>query len=196
MNFLNVNFVLKYKMEHLVLTPEIAVVNNFLSAAECLQFIAESEADGYSEAMITTSHGQVMRKDIRNNTRMLRNDPELAAALFEKAKPILPQQVGNYQLLGFNELFRFYRYHPGEQFKKHRDGSYIRNAQEVSYYTFMIYLNAGFEGGSTLFDELEIIPETGKALIFRHTQLHEGTTVNSGVKYVLRTDVMYRNKGE
>lgn len=180
-------------MEHLTLTPDIAVISNFLSEAECLQYITESEAEGYSEAMITTSRGQVMRKDIRNNTRLLRNDPELAALLFEKAKPFLPLQVGNYQLLGFNELFRFYRYHPGEQFKKHRDGSYLRNAREVSYYTFMIYLNAGFEGGSTLFDELEVTPETGKALIFRHTQLHEGTTVNSGIKYVLRTDVMYRH---
>lgn len=196
MNFPHVNFVLAYKMEYIALTPEIAVVNHFLSAAECQQFIRESETEGYSEALITTPRGQVMRKDIRNNTRLLRNDPELAAALFEKAKPFLPQQVGNYHLLGFNELFRFYRYHPGEQFKKHRDGSYLRNAREVSYYTFMIYLNAGFEGGSTLFDELEVLPEAGKALIFRHTQLHEGTTVNSGVKYVLRTDVMYRFEGE
>lgn len=183
-------------MELITLTPEIAVISNFLSEAECLQLINESEAEGYSEAPITTAHGPVMRKDIRNNSRLLRNDPELAAALFEKAKPFLPQNVGNYTLCGVNELFRFYRYHPGEQFKKHRDGAYLRSAHEASYYTFMIYLNAGFEGGSTLFTGLDVIPETGKALIFRHTQLHEGTTVGSGVKYVLRTDVMYRCEGE
>lgn len=182
-------------MEYLPLSPEIGIIRNFLDADECVEFITASEAEGYSEAPITTSFGPRMMKDVRNNTRLLRNDPVLAAALYEKAKPFLPQQIGSYTICGMNELFRFYRYHPGEQFKRHRDGAFIRNDKELSYYTFMIYLNAGFEGGATTFSGITVTPETGTALIFRHTQLHEGTTVESGVKYVLRTDVMYRHSG-
>jgi len=37
-------------------------------------------------------------------------------------------------------------------------------------------------------------PERGKALVFYHRQVHEGTPVVRGRKYVLRTDVMYRHE--
>lgn len=35
-------------------------------------------------------------------------------------------------------------------------------------------------------------PETGKTLVFHHEVLREGAAVTQGVKYVMRTDVMYR----
>jgi prolyl 4-hydroxylase len=58
----------------------------------------------------------------------------------------------------------------------------------------MIYLNDAFEGGETKFNKCSIEPATGKALIFRHELLHEGCPVITGIKYVLRTDIMYRRK--
>jgi prolyl 4-hydroxylase len=39
---------------------------------------------------------------------------------------------------------------------------------------------------------LKVRPELGKALVFYHPQLHEGMPVVKGRKYVLRTDVMFR----
>lgn len=39
---------------------------------------------------------------------------------------------------------------------------------------------------------VEVAPTAGTALLFRHRVLHEGAPVAAGVKYVLRTDVMYR----
>jgi predicted 2-oxoglutarate/Fe(II)-dependent dioxygenase YbiX len=66
----------------------------------------------------------------------------------------MPQQVGNRVPLGLNELFRFYRYQRGHQFKGHFDQSYIRSETEASYYTFMIYLNDNYEGGQTTFHGL------------------------------------------
>ena len=63
----------------------------------------------------------------------------------------------------------------------------------------MIYLNAGFEGGSTDFYHtrplLKVVPERGTALVYAHRQLHAGTPVPHGRKYVLRTDVMCRWAG-
>jgi hypothetical protein len=58
----------------------------------------------------------------------------------------------------------------------------------------MVYLNDGFVGGETVFFKPERIcvrPETGLALVFYHPQLHEGSLIERGTKYVLRTDVMY-----
>jgi len=48
------------------------------------------------------------------------------------------------------------------------------------------------EGGATNFKDISIKPETGMALIFKHELLHEGAKVTAGLKYVLRSDVMYR----
>jgi hypothetical protein len=58
----------------------------------------------------------------------------------------------------------------------------------------MMYLNDNFEGGETTFRELKIRPRQGMALLFLHNLYHEGTQVTRGVKYVLRTDVMYRKQ--
>ena len=89
-------------------------------------------------------------------------------------------------------MFRIYKYSPGQRFKMHRDGSYIRNEHEKSFYTFLIYLNDDFEGGETEFEGLfTVAPKKGSALVFHHPLRHEGKTLISGLKYVLRTDIMY-----
>ncbi len=54
-------------------------------------------------------------------------------------------------------------------------------------------LNEEFTGGSTDFDLVgSVVPETGMALLFEHRVLHQGAPLLEGVKYVMRTDVMYR----
>ncbi len=52
---------------------------------------------------------------------------------------------------------------------------------------------SGFDGGATVFHDfgVQVTPRTGSALMFQHQLLHEGCVVQAGVKYVLRTDVMY-----
>ena len=65
--------------------------------------------------------------------------------------------------------------------------------------TLQIYLNDVESGGETSFfigpneaDKVRVNPTTGMVIIFQHDILHEGSPVNSGVKHVIRTDVMYR----
>jgi hypothetical protein len=41
-------------------------------------------------------------------------------------------------------------------------------------------------------DGVVVVPKKGTALFFHHPILHEGATIERGVKHVLRTDVMYR----
>lgn len=57
--------------------------------------------------------------------------------------------------------------------------------------TFMIYLNEGYTGGETRFESVSVAGKPGMALVFEHELLHEGAEVTAGVKYVLRSDVMY-----
>ncbi len=173
-------------------TDQIFTVENFLSKEECQEYIDLSENNGYEMAKINTDRGQKVIAQVRNNNRSFYNSEELAQKLWEKAKPFVPEKMGNCVAIDLNELFRFYRYQPGQQFRGHFDESYIRNDVEASYMTFMIYLNDDFEGGDTTFPGLWIEPKQGMALIFKHDIYHSGREVTKGMKYVLRTDVMYR----
>ncbi len=177
------------------LTDTIFTVEDFLTRQECLDTIVKSEGIGYELAKVNTASGAKVRTDIRNNSRAFYKSEELAQALWEKLQPLLPAplaSLANSTAIGLNELFRFYRYQRGHQFKGHFDESYIRNDRESSYLTFMVYLNDNFQGGDTTFRGLRIQPRQGMALVFLHSLYHEGSEVTQGVKYVLRSDVMYR----
>jgi len=181
-------------MKKIVLSNDTFLIENFWSEKKCDEFIRESEMRGYEAATIQTETGPRIVDHIRNNNRVLYKDFDLAQELWEQLEPQAPKSVGDSVVIGLNELFRFYKYQPGQQFRKHRDQSYIRNNQEASYYTFMIYLNDDFKGGETKFDDLVVTPRKGSALVFYHYLEHEGSQVAEGIKYVLRTDIMYRLK--
>jgi hypothetical protein len=176
----------------------IFVIREYFSPDECALAIKKSEEAGYHDATLTTAGGFVMDKSTRDNARLISDEPEFAAILWERARPFLPTHFDQWEAVGFNERLRFYRYDVGQQFKLHIDGAFYRNSTEHSRLTFMIYLNDDFLGGETKFyftngeRKLSIRPQQGMALVFVHQQLHEGAQVFEGRKYVLRTDVMYR----
>lgn len=175
--------------------PLVVTVGGVLSLAECAALIARIEAAGPTDAPITTSRGFVMRPDIRNNTRVMFDDPALATMLFERVRAHVPERLeGEWVLCGANERLRCYRYAPGQYFAPHFDGAFTRGPNERSLLTFMVYLNECEAGGHTgLIDlELEVAPVTGTALLFNHHLLHEGARVRSGLKYAVRSDLMYR----
>lgn len=180
-------------MEKIIYNNDIFVLENFLTNEECKELIEKSEDIGFEEAKVQTgSNAQSMLKSVRNNDRIMYKDEELASKLFLRAKDYLVQEFNNYQLLSLNEMFRIYKYSVGQRFKMHRDGSFIRNEVEKSFYTFLIYLNEDFEGGETEFDDLFTIkPKTGDLLVFLHPYKHEGKLLTKGLKYALRSDVMY-----
>jgi hypothetical protein len=184
-----------------VLDPDkVFIIHDFLSGEECAALIRRSEDLLYEPGTVA----DVVIEQVRNNERVLVDDVTLAADLFHRAEPFLPADVEGLKLVGFNERWRFYRYRPGQTFKPHRDGSYMRmKSWEESQMTFMIYLNDGMTGGETRFfadmeqafrqcPYLSVQPKEGMALAFLHPIWHEGAVVHSGQKYVLRTDVMYK----
>jgi prolyl 4-hydroxylase len=187
---------------------QVFVIHDFLTPAECAAYVRVTEAAGYGAAPITTAGGFVMAPEIRNNERVMIDNREWAAKLWERAAPLIPSPFKGHEATALNERFRFYRYDPGHTFRPHIDGHFARN-DERSQLTFMVYLNGECEGGETVIyvqddgltlpdgAEIRVKPETGKALVFFHYLLHEGAPVTDGRKYVLRTDVMYRvGRGE
>ncbi|MEO1233361.1 MAG: 2OG-Fe(II) oxygenase [Myxococcota bacterium] len=183
--------------------PRAFVLESFLGAETCLSLIEASEGLGFESAPITVGpNAYVHAPDLRNNTRVMVDDPGLAEALFSR----IPRDVARLPGLparpvGLNERFRIYRYDPGQFFDWHLDGAFVRSPEERSFQTFMVYLNEGFEGGQTDFcreawtdpkSESEVVPRVGRGLAFEHRTLHRGRAVASGRKYVLRTDIMYR----
>ncbi|KAJ3115197.1 hypothetical protein HDU96_001043 [Phlyctochytrium bullatum] len=118
---------------------------------------------------------------------------------------------GRWRATGLNEVWRLARYDPGGHFGPHRDGFLQLDVNHRSFKTLMFYLNDDFDGGPTNFladqgihrDEngrirgkdgtilAQVHPEPGLVLVFNHALLHEGGTVVSGRKYILRSEIMY-----
>jgi predicted 2-oxoglutarate/Fe(II)-dependent dioxygenase YbiX len=168
------------------------IINNFLTEEECNNLIQFGDDSGFELSKIRTGQGDIIREDIRNNDRVIVKDGGVIAdELFEKVRDELPEVIGQWQLKGLNEQVKIYKYTKGQQFKMHRDAPYVRHDNEQSFLTMMVYLNEGFEGGDTFFLDQQVKSETGKCLIFWQDQLHAGMEVTEGVKYAIRTDVMY-----
>jgi hypothetical protein len=189
------------------LTDEIGTITGFLSATECDECIRWGEAIGFEEATVSTASGMVMMNRVRNNDRVMVDDHGRALALYQRlAAHLAPRFQRVWVPIGLNERLRLYRYNVGQQFEWHRDGYFRRSNDEWSLFTFMVYLNDGFEGGATSFsvDEigvapdgmLRITPAKGMALLFHHPVVHRGDPVTAGRKYVLRTDIMYARSGK
>lgn len=175
--------------------PLVLTVDDVLSRDECESLIERIEREKPTAAPVTTFGGFAMRPDIRNNTRVMFDDVELATTLFERVRDHLPGVLeADWQISGANERLRCYRYEPGQYFRPHFDGAFVRSPDERSLLTFMIYLNDVDAGGDTRFLDLDLTvkPRAGMALLFNHHVRHESATMERGLKYAVRSDVMYR----
>lgn len=185
------------------LTDCVFIVEEFFTSDECRQYIQISEDIGYEDALVSSPQGQVLRQDVRNNQRVMFQNEEIAEFLWERAAEFVPTEYDGRSAVGVNELLRFYRYNPGQQFNWHQDFPFERDNGEQSFLTFMIYLNDNFAGGETSFDDsyssesfepFSVVPRQGLALFFEHATYHIGELVTHSRKYVLRTDIMYASE--
>ncbi|KAM9942967.1 hypothetical protein ACTFIT_006362 [Dictyostelium discoideum] len=174
-------------------------IDDVFTEEECKEWIDLTEKTGYEPALVNIGYGQQqLMTDIRNNDRCIIDSVEMADKIYQRVKKFIPHTFNQkWEVVSLNERLRFLRYYVGQEFKKHQDGNYKRNNGETSFITLQLYLNNVEEGGSTKFflksgqNEIEIIPKPGKVLLFQHNIWHQGSPVTKGVKYVIRTDVMY-----
>ena len=165
-----------------------ALIPRVLEPSECAALIAAAEAAGFERSWFSAQ---------RNRHAAL--DEGVAHRVWEGVRDHVPARLRGWRAARCNELLRTYRYEPGESFAKHEDDSSVVKG-ETSLLTVLVYLNDGFRGGATRLckyratDEgsLDITPVRGAAFVFEHSLLHEGMTPTEGVKYVMRSDVMYR----
>ena len=178
----------------------ITVVPAFWSAPRCQDAIAAAEQRGIVTA--ATDYPP----HYRNNDRQVFDDDALAAAVFDRLVAHLPALVTDadgvrWRPSGVNPRFRICRYRAGQTFTRHRDGVHHAGPTSRSMRSLLIYLDGAdaFTGGRTRFfaDQTAtaptqaITPVTGTLACFPHDLWHDGEPVTGGVKYVLRSDVMF-----
>lgn len=186
------------------------IIQGALSPEECKAIISASEEMGYQAA---EDYCFLYRN--RLNDRFMSDDAQLADLLWERLEQFVPKQIYNpfpaghdtrsWEVDKLNIRFRFCKYigGRGHHFGAHTDGMYRIDKDHTSLLTCMFYLNGGdeFEGGCTNFIEYKtnklnysVKPAPGLCVIFRQANLdcyHLGTEVTKGVKYIMRTDIMY-----
>lgn len=189
----------------ILLDTQIISIKHLFSMKTCLSFLHY-----FKSLSLTPSPPPKKGEAARTNDRYSIYDPTFAARLYSETclqKAIYDLSVtaargSNLNPVGLNPNIRVYRYLPGTFFQKHYDDSVIDpNTKQKSYWTLLIYILEGtMIGGETAFclpgSRTEIAPavEQGMALLHRHGHeclLHEGREVKNGVKWVLRSDVMF-----
>ena len=179
----------------------IILISNLFTPTECQELIQLSEKIGFQDALINTDGGKVLNTQYRNNSRVEFRNAPLSSLLWDRLKDNVPKVLDGKNACGVSDKFKCYRYSRGQRFNWHQDGSVARSMYEKSLYTCMVYLNQDFSGGTTDIrlplpdqsNELKIVkPEAGLGLLFRHELVHRGAELIDGVKYVLRTDVLFR----
>lgn len=109
----------------------------------------------------------------------------------------VPNFINNWKKSHINDCWRFVRSNKNSSLKPHFDAKYIKNINESSFYTIMIYLSDHIDNGSLyLADEkMNIEPKKGRLVIFHQDILHEGK-VNTDNKYFIRSEVMFKRVKE
>jgi hypothetical protein len=176
-------------------------VQNVLTSEECSNIIALAESTGFEQAAFYTDYKGTnhYNLDIRRSQRLLVDSFAFAATLWERIRDQVPHvwpEDGS-TAVGLNERLRILKYLPGDEFKSHRDGTYVGPAGDSSKITVIIYLNEGYEGAFTHYETNEgvfapITPHTGSVVLQDQRLLHMVPPLVSGVKYAIRTEVMFR----
>jgi hypothetical protein len=174
-------------------SDNIFTIDSFLSNEQCQKFISQAELLGFQCADVEIGNGRSLLSNIRNNDRVDWFSEELASAWWQQLPQSEIPNIESKKAIGLSPRFRFYRYQAGQKFNMHKDGRQ-HVTSNTTMMTLLVYLNDGFIGGCTKFrqDNLEIQPRTGKALIFEHHLWHQGKSLQSGTKYVLRTDIVFQ----
>eukprot|EP00924_Labyrinthula_sp_SR-Ha-C_P013724 augustus_masked-scaffold_5-processed-gene-11.32-mRNA-1 protein AED:0.13 eAED:0.14 QI:0/0/0/1/1/1/3/0/676 len=123
---------------------------------------------------------------------------------------------GKWNAKGTNEHILFAKYDEGGYFSPHTDGYDIVSFDKRSMYSIVLFLNETEKGGGTRFynenqkDNLivedgrvkgkkefidfEVESKVGRCVVFFHNIMHEGIEIEKGVKYIIRSDIMYERE--
>ena len=216
-NEINLDIKLKPQIERIDLSdvPGAFQLLNVFTAQECEEFIKQTEELGYLEDAAVS-----LPRSVRHNDNITWVVDDLTHdIIWDRCKDFMYDDKEIFygkKTLGLNKRFRFYKYSEGDFFKLHTDGSWpgsrVVNKELItdfykdrySQMTFLILLSEDFEGGETQFvvnkngtkELINIRTPKGGVLCFPHGLhplhcLHSSNTISSGIKYIIRTDVLF-----
>jgi len=189
---------------------QIITIGKFFSSEFCNELIKSFTT---SLKLETTPLIKSREYAVRVNDRALVEDGETSANLWEYLRKILSYEYNDESILdefqtakGLNPQLKVYRYLKGRHFGQHYDESVSVNTSDLkgeTKWTLLIYLTGDeeFIGGDTIFHPIDkressinVHPSKGTALLHKHGDdclLHEAQLVKDGVKWVLRSDVVF-----
>lgn len=177
----------------------IIEVPNFLTNDEC-NMIIEMSTNNLEDSYIYEGETDSLNHDTRKSKQCwLRDDDPFINTISDRIKSLTnshnkyieDMQVVNYQPGGFF-VPHYDACEPREDNKSHCDRM---NVGGPRYLTVLIYLNDDFEGGETIFPNINksVKPEKGKAVIFENVDengviieqaKHGGQPVTKGQKWI------------
>uniref|UniRef100_A0A6B2KZA6 Fe2OG dioxygenase domain-containing protein n=1 Tax=Arcella intermedia TaxID=1963864 RepID=A0A6B2KZA6_9EUKA len=142
----------------------------------------------------------------RNNLRILVRSSNIANYLWDIIKKhLMYKDIHHRRPYGFhnegywipvkvNEVLRVSKYKETTYFSYHIDGNFLQTEDLRSIFTVIVYLNDSMIGGETALQagEIKVKPETGTILVINHDMRHAGLPVLKKVKYIIRTDILFR----
>ena len=218
-NEIDLDEVLEPKIKRIDLdnVPGAFQLLDVFTSQECENFVKKTEEVGYLEDAAVSLPRTVRHND--NVTWVV--DELTHNIIWNRCKDFMYDNNDTFlgkKPLALNKRFRFYKYSAGDFFKLHSDGSWpgsrVVNKELITNFykdrysqmTFLILLTEDFEGGETQFlvhnkesDEKELVnirTPKGGVLCFPHGLhplhcLHSSNTITSGIKYIIRTDVLF-----
>jgi predicted 2-oxoglutarate/Fe(II)-dependent dioxygenase YbiX len=194
------------------LAPGCYVLHEVLSPKECRALVQAAEGLGFTHAGLAIGDDTYrVNLAVRNNLRVVIDDHALAEALWPRVRERIDPRHQGAKVQGLNWRFRVYRYEEGQRYFPHYDVR-MRLPVGETRFSLVLYLSDAFEGGETRFFEekdkrarrgegrgrkfdnrvrFAVRPPVGSAVVFDHLLLHEGSEVTRGVKYAVRSDVIY-----
>jgi prolyl 4-hydroxylase len=185
------------------------ILENVFTRRECQRIIEETEKIGYGNL----GDGKT-GKAYRGNCRLQIDDSggQMGREIWRRISPFIPQTEelpgeGSYEYLEMNSRYRFAKYFAGQGFALHVDKPTVFEHEKCSILTVNIYLNdlTPEQGGTTRFFRrmtggkpvAKAGGVAGSIAIFKqsvvdYSPVHDGEKVNSGLKYLMRTDVIYK----
>jgi hypothetical protein len=189
------------KSENINVVPNklLVIIRNVFSVEECNKLINISENKGYNKASLYVDKvgKEHFYNDLRDSLRVIIDDKIFAKILEDRISHIIPNIYNKKKYAEINERMRFLKYDQSGHFKRHIDGKFEKNNM-TSKITILIYINEGYNGGYTKFfsnekdnEGIELVPETGMVCLMDQNIEHEVPELINGVKYVIRTELMY-----
>jgi hypothetical protein len=98
--------------------PNLSLIRNVLSSADCAQIVAAAETIGFSPDAPVSGEDNEDSSVLAHNFYWL-VDEAFCGKLWQRVRPFVPQQVGGRKVRGLNRRFRVYRYVPGAEYRCH-----------------------------------------------------------------------------